>query len=104
MAEKSPQPSGFFETVGVAPASGARRGVSLGDVGGRPRLTAASRSPRVAAAGQEPPSRQRAHSRTPDEPDDRHLEPLVREWLLELAMMGRTRGRSSGIGKRWPGT
>jgi hypothetical protein len=88
MAEESRKPSGFLETVGVAPASGRRRGASLGDAGGRPRLTA--RSPRAAADGQEPPPSRRAHSRRHDEPDDRHLEPIVREWLVELRMMGRS--------------
>lgn len=61
MAEKSSKPSGFLETVG-APASGMRPGASLGDAGGRPRLTIA-RSPRAAAAGQEPPASRLGHSR-----------------------------------------
>src|SRR5262249_22695488 len=89
MAEKSPKPSGFLETVGVAQASGRRPGASLGDAGGRPRRTLA-RSARATANGQEPPAWQRGHSRRHGEPDDSHLEPLVREWLVELRMMGRS--------------
>lgn len=89
MGEESPKPSGFLETVGVAPASGRRPSASLGDAGGRPRLTIAP-SPRATADGQEPLASRRAHSRRHGEPDDSHLKPLVREWLVELRMMGRS--------------
>ena len=72
MAEKSPKPSGFLETVGVAPASGRRPGASLGDAGGRPRLTV-GRSARAAAAGQERPhSGEADFTESPSTSDGRH--------------------------------
>jgi hypothetical protein len=59
----------------------------LGNVGGRARLSVAPHG-RVEDDWQEP-TPQAAASRDIDKPDDFRLESLVREWLLELRMMGR---------------
>ena len=87
MAEKSPKPLGFSKTVGVAPARAGRPGLALGNVGGRPRVSVAPRV-RVDDHGQEP-APLLAQTRSSDATDDFRLEALVREWLLELRMMGR---------------
>jgi len=87
VAEKSPKPLGFSKTVGVAPARAGRPGLALGNVGGRPRVSVAPRV-RVDDHGQEP-APLLAQTRSSDATDDFRLEALVREWLLELRMMGR---------------
>jgi hypothetical protein len=87
--EKSPKPLGFSETVGVASGRGNRRGMALGNVGCRPRLAVAPRV-RNEDGDHEPPPPPRARSRCHGEPDDRRIEALVKEWLLELRMMGRS--------------
>src|SRR5262249_49440024 len=87
MAEKSPKPLGFSKTVGVPPAHAGRPGLALGKVGGRPRLAVAPRV-RVDDDGQEP-APLRAQTQGHGASDDVRLEALIREWLLELRMMGR---------------
>jgi site-specific recombinase XerD len=59
-----------------------------------PATPAAGRQATVArlgstGGGQEPPRSRRAADHVP-EAEDRRLEPLVREWLLELKVMGRS--------------
>ena len=87
MAEKSPKPLGFSKTVGVLPAHAGRPGLALGTVSGRPRLAVAAHV-RVDDDGQEP-APDVAQTRSHDEPDDFGLDALVRDWLMELRMMGR---------------
>ena len=89
MAERSPKPLGlgFSKTVGVPPTRAGRTALALGNVGGRPRLALAPRVP-VDDDGQEP-APLRAQTRSHNASDDFRLEALVREWLLELRMMGR---------------
>ena len=78
---------GFSKTVGGAPAHAGRPGLALGKVGGRPRLAVAPRV-RVDDDGQEP-APLRAQTQGHGASDDVRLEALIREWLLELRMMGR---------------
>ena len=89
MAEKSPKPLvlGFSKTVGVPLPRAGRPRLAMGNPGGRPHLAVAPRV-RVDDDGQAPApllTRTRSHHAS----DDFRLEALVREWLLELRMMGR---------------
>jgi len=87
LAERSPKPLGFSKTVGVPPTRAGWTALALGNVGGRPRLALAPRVP-VDDDGQEP-APLRAQTRSHNASDDFRIEALVREWLLELRMMGR---------------
>lgn len=88
MAEKSPKPLGFSKTVGVAPARASERGVPLGEVGGRPSVAVAPRAQVDGVRESLPPRRPRFLGR--HQPDRRPLEAMLREWLLELRMLGRS--------------
>lgn len=89
MLEKSPKPLGFSKSVGVAPARVSERRMALGDVGGRPRVAGAPRARAVARERESlPPRPTRSLGR--NEPSERRLEAMVREWLLELRMLGRS--------------
>src|SRR5262249_43692358 len=85
--ERSPRPLGFSETVGAPP--GVRRGLS-GDPGGRPGLVPDA----GIGAGRALPPDTLAGLAEPE--DDRprgpvtRLEPLVREWLMDLQVLGRS--------------
>jgi site-specific recombinase XerD len=89
VAERSPKPLGFSETVGAAPRPSRAPKVAPGDTGGRPRRQAPVARLAPTGGGQEPSRSRRAADHVP-EPEDRRLEPLVREWLLELKVMGRS--------------
>lgn len=103
MAEKSSKPSGFLETVGVAPASGRRPGASLGDAGGRPRLTIA-RNPRAAAAGQEPPASRRRNSRRFEVRFQRADLIVDMPFPASQCLVGVVRRSLLGFGRRRPDT
>jgi integrase len=90
MAEKSPKPLGLLETIGVASSRSRRRSVAPSDTGGRPRQQATGARPRSTGEDREPLRTGLTAAEYGPEPERSSLEPLVREWLLELKMMGRS--------------
>ena len=89
MAEKSPKPLGFSKTVGVAPARVSERGMALGDVASRPRVAVGPRARAVDGERESLPPR-RTRPLGGNETDERRLEAMLREWPLELRMLGRS--------------
>ncbi len=73
----------------MAPARVSEQGLALRDVGGRPRVAGAPRA-RSVAGERESLSPRPTRSLGRNEPGERRLEAMVREWLLELRMLGRS--------------
>ena len=90
LAEKTRKPLGFSKTVGVGGEGSGRAWRGLQDDRGRPQGRLETGLRRATAVAPDP-----VESLTP-EPDERPrrtstaLEPLVREWLMDLKVLGRS--------------